>query len=216
MLFLVYWKWHRFDISLDAVIKYFAAGGLIGFFAAFVYEMLVTIIKNLFLFFSSVIYFATNPDAMSSFDPRSDDIQEILKDNGKIFVIASFVEAFLTSFFVAAIVEELTKYFCFWMVEHPDFQNNSSMCQETEEEQQDDDNVLDALSEENGQKRRKREQEELCNDDSLSSQQQSVISRSSAITIAMISTAVGFAFVENLEYVLKDASEGIFSGMCTF
>ena len=49
ILWLVHWKWHRFDISLDAVIKYFACGFLLTTGLAVFFELVETIFIHIFL-----------------------------------------------------------------------------------------------------------------------------------------------------------------------
>jgi hypothetical protein len=41
ILYFVHWNWNKFDLSFDAVVKYFASGFILGTTNAFIYEMLV-------------------------------------------------------------------------------------------------------------------------------------------------------------------------------
>jgi len=41
VLYLVYWKWNRFDLSFDAVVKYFSSGFVVCSVLALAYKMFV-------------------------------------------------------------------------------------------------------------------------------------------------------------------------------
>lgn len=57
VLYFIHWKWNRFDLSFDAVVKYFAAGFLLSTFLAFGFETLVSIILKLMLSIVIDIFF---------------------------------------------------------------------------------------------------------------------------------------------------------------
>jgi hypothetical protein len=231
VLYFVYWRWHRFDISLDAVVKYFAAGSFIGFITAVTYELMIEVICNLFLFLSILIILIVDPESVTidpDFDGTAGSISKFLKQNETFTEIAIVINAFLSSFAVAAMIEELTKYFCFWIVEHPDFLNYFGVDSNPDEddlELYEDDpkeeegtkysttTTLDNNDEDNGindNPTHSKDESGMDEENSLSSSPPLVTSSCySAITIAMVSTAVGFAFVENLEYVMGDPSQSL-------
>lgn len=184
VLYLVHWRKHRFDLSLDAVIKLFASGFIFATIAAMLVEVVVQLL--------GVILFAilfVEEQANSSVKPPKDpsEMNKWLAQNylGTILLFLAF-----NSYITAGLVEELTKYFCYWVVEHPDFVKNSrrhAMEDSTEEGQQQPNSTIFQPRTEPG-----------------------VHSRAAAITVAMVSTAVGFACNENLMYV-QEFSQGSLS-----
>lgn len=93
------------------------------------------------------------------------------------------IVAFLDAFAVAALVEETTKYFGFWMVEHPDLIGNYPDSNNGNESVPS--NIVAG-----------QETNTLCRP-----QMRSLTSVGAGITIAMVTTAMGFACCENFMYV---------------
>lgn len=124
----MYWLWHRLDISLDAVVKYFAAGFFICTGMSVLYEMMVSVIASIAIYLFSIL------EAIGMILAGSIDLEDLLsKDDDEIddrdsslpiaySLSIALTTALLNAFFVAALVEELVKYLCFWMVEHPDLE----------------------------------------------------------------------------------------------
>mmetsp|Transcript_25669 Transcript_25669/g.62889 ORF Transcript_25669/g.62889 Transcript_25669/m.62889 type:complete len:1006 (+) Transcript_25669:157-3174(+) len=107
VLLFVHWIFHYSDLSLDAVIKFFAAGFLIAVPAAFMFE---GILVNLSLMLGYFLFSIG---------------EKIAGDSFTYFVIAHIkifwvIGEFLSAYVVAALVEELCKYYTFRTVEHPD------------------------------------------------------------------------------------------------
>jgi len=106
MLYIVHRIYAKSYLSLDAVTKFFAAGFLLAVPSAFVLEMLVV---NIFLVVTLLAYnliYAGGVDSVVNF---------IYQHTLVFMVIFQFFNAFI----VAAITEELCKYYVFRMVEHP-------------------------------------------------------------------------------------------------
>ena len=146
VLYVVHWYWNRFDISLDAVIKYFACGFLITISTVLVFEILETVVLGAFLQFvmklmqrgeenqdvyESSLYLLDYHPMANSHDSvswwwNSEDLQSAAANNARrIFqqqhpLLTTFF-LFLQAYFVAALVEETAKYFGYKSVEHPDF-----------------------------------------------------------------------------------------------
>ena len=100
---------HKSDLSLDAVIKFFGAGFIIATPMAFLLEVLVV---NVLM---SMYYFVALVVAVFAGDGKA--IGVWVYNNYKYFmVLADIVQAFL----VAAASEEICKYYTFRSVEHPD------------------------------------------------------------------------------------------------
>ncbi|CAJ1958138.1 unnamed protein product [Cylindrotheca closterium] len=107
VLLIVHSIFHYSDLSLDAVIKFFAAGFLVAVPAAFVFE---GILVNVSLLLGYLCY------ALG---------EKIAGDNFTYFVIGNikifwFVGELFSAYLVAALVEEICKYYTFRTVEHPD------------------------------------------------------------------------------------------------
>jgi len=126
VLYLVHWRWNRFDLSLDAVIKYFASGFIFGTSIAVVVELLIGLVINIFIF---VVFLYATIFELSFSEKQIEDwsndpllaFKELLQETTWIFVLYTFLNAFV----IAAVTEELCKYFSFWMVEHPDLMPRS-------------------------------------------------------------------------------------------
>jgi hypothetical protein len=107
VLYIAHWIFHKSDLSLDAVIKLFASGFLIAVPTAFVFE---GILVNLTLLWGYFGYWIGESIAGDSFTYWVIDNYHI------IWVVGEFVNAYV----VAAVTEELSKYYTFRCVEHPD------------------------------------------------------------------------------------------------
>jgi hypothetical protein len=107
VLFIVHWIFHKSDLSLDAVVKLFAAGFLIAVPTAFVFEGLLV---NFVLFCAWIVY------DFFSFIFGEDFGTWIFGHWRMIWIIGELFNAYV----VAAVTEELCKYYTFRAVEHPD------------------------------------------------------------------------------------------------
>lgn len=187
VLLLVHWQWNRFDISVDAVIKYFASGFLLTTGLAMFIEMMVSTAIELIL--STLV----------------------LVGGDKILLSLSYL--MFNAYISAAFVEELCKYFGYWMVEHPDFsalQNRRRMRYiDVERVISTEETPLipttDASTASTTTACYSLEEPTLVGTttitSSLSERIRSHTSLGCAITIAMISVSLGFACCENLLYV---------------
>lgn len=137
ILYLVYWQLHRFDLSLDAVIKYFASGFILSITSAIFFEVVISLILQLFLTIIMPAQVANN-EQYSEYGPYVTFIEHSpwnMYSDGDGYQKAfhtqhpflSTIVLFLNAYVVAALVEELTKYFGFIMVEHPDFLCDSEL-----------------------------------------------------------------------------------------
>ena len=226
ILYLVYWRHHRSDVSLDAIIKFFASGFVLAMTVSLVVEMVLDLLGE--IIFSIVMtneYIDDHPEILTTDDDtmmnRNGPFTNVdtFKHLGQEHYITLLVYLFFKAVIVAALVEEMTKYFCFWMVEHPDFIYGSAR------------HVNEELGEEGA----------FCNtgnasasnlnvsEDGLTcnhitpptSPSESAISNmprfrprkkplhttaGAAITVGMIATAAGFSCSENLMYVFSQGS----------
>ena len=107
VLFIVHGIFHKSDLSLDAVIKMFAAGFLIATPSAFFFE---GIMANTFLSIGYSLYvFVTWLGG--------EPVSEWIFNNWHILW---FLGELFNAYVVAAVTEELCKYYTFRTVEHPD------------------------------------------------------------------------------------------------
>jgi len=107
VLGIVHGLFHKSDLSLDAVIKFFAAGFVIATPMAFFFEAFV---MNIFIIF---FYIFAGVDALAAKGAAGSWISNHYTP---FLITADVIQAFL----VAAAVEELCKYYSFRAVEHPD------------------------------------------------------------------------------------------------
>jgi len=117
-LFFVHWMWNRLDLSLDAVIKYFACGFFICTGCGIVYEWLVS--KLAIEFIKLVDHFGS--DALRLFADHNDPDGHHISQPFWYHLTIGLLQTFMNAFVVAGLTEEICKYLCFWMVEHPDLE----------------------------------------------------------------------------------------------
>eukprot|EP00970_Alexandrium_tamarense_P015527 scaffold5199_cov199-Alexandrium_tamarense.AAC.22 len=183
---LVHWKYCRFDLSFDSVVKYFACGFLLTTPMAVLFEGIISTLTSLIGGFVVVFIFASDDDIAREVqaDPTKAIKDFVVKYQG-FFVF----NVFINSFVVAALCEELVKYFGYWMVVVPDLlpqeqrvnlaSRNATDASNTEESEED----LDT------------------NQNNQLQPRKSAVSTGNAITVAMVSVALGFACCENLIYI---------------
>lgn len=107
VLFIVHGIFHKSDLSLDAVIKMFTAGFMVAVPSAFFFEGLLL---NTALFIGLLVYYVMTVIVGESFVIWVSDHWRA------VWLICELFNAFI----VAALIEELCKYYTFRAVEHPD------------------------------------------------------------------------------------------------
>jgi RsiW-degrading membrane proteinase PrsW (M82 family) len=172
IIYFVHWNRNRFDLSLDAVIKYFSSGFVFCTFMAMVYEMLASSVLG------AITYIIVLGGISGEVTPNmtGDDLHALAKQFAKDHVGIFGVFVFLNAFVVAALIEELSKYFGFWMVEHPDLMDAKDLAAV----------VVDSSTDEPAP---------------VATNNRTLQTRAAATTIAMVAVAAGFACSENLLYV---------------
>lgn len=210
VLVIVFGIFHRSDLSLDAVVKFFAVGFVICVPVGFVIEGLLV---NGLVSILYILYYAIDFFAGENFDTWIIDNHHIL------WIIGELVNAYL----VAALVEELCKYYGFRFVEHPDlifltgldrsaeqtkyqggidaYKYDSQLVSEFSRSQ--DDESLDSRAS-RMKKQRDRMRNTLKNKDGEEDEEpelRTLSQQAAAITTGMISVAVGLACAENFLYV---------------
>ena len=131
--YLIFWRWNKFDLSFDSVIKFFACGFLLTTPMAMVFELVVSIITGVIGFI--VMVFVLVEDSELS-DKVQTDPKHAMKDLAVEYPAVFIISLFVNAFVIAALCEEMIKYFGYWMVVTPDLppqktHNNSSTEQQT-------------------------------------------------------------------------------------
>ncbi|KAL7468756.1 hypothetical protein ACHAXS_008985 [Conticribra weissflogii] len=209
VLVIVFGIFHRSDLSLDAVIKFFAVGFVICVPVGFVIEGLLINIGMAVMYSAYYIIRFVAGERLDAW----------IIDN---HYILWFVGELLGAYFVAALVEELCKYYGFRFIEHPDllfltgldrtarqaqiqggidsYKFDSQIVSEFSRALEHEDDPNDRL------KKRTRDQKKASlrnrdGDDDEEPELRSLQQQAAAITTGMISVAVGLACAENCLYV---------------
>ncbi|KAL3924873.1 MAG: hypothetical protein SGILL_000782 [Bacillariaceae sp.] len=215
VIWIVHWIFHKSDLSLDAVVKMFAAGFVIAVPAAFFFEGLLV---NITLISAYIVYGIGELIKGDAFVNWVIEHYRILWILGEVF----------NAYVVAAVTEELCKYYTFRCVEHPDllfltgltsgaqderaleggvvkYPFSSHQVQRTNQRNPYDD---DASQYSRGSHRSKSSKSQRLDpdelDDEMFEEEQDVRTyrqKAAAVTTAMISVAVGLACAENFLYV---------------
>eukprot|EP00586_Coscinodiscus_wailesii_P021831 CAMPEP_0172494986 /NCGR_PEP_ID=MMETSP1066-20121228/60566_1 /TAXON_ID=671091 /ORGANISM="Coscinodiscus wailesii, Strain CCMP2513" /LENGTH=704 /DNA_ID=CAMNT_0013266361 /DNA_START=184 /DNA_END=2299 /DNA_ORIENTATION=- len=229
IVYFVHWKWNRFDLSIDAVVKFFASGFLLTTSLAVFFELLESLVLQIGLgvaiIFSGVKVETTNEhegDGQSDMDygdESSGETESLTHAFGQKhpFIMAFYLMC--NSYLLAAFVEEVCKYFGFLMMDHPDLileEDKERYCLERLDESDNSTNQNGI----NGSDR-----PSYANEDNLqhpserdaengrvmpgSYHKRSLNSIGAGITVAMVAVALGFACCENLIYIFVYAKGGI-------
>jgi RsiW-degrading membrane proteinase PrsW (M82 family) len=204
LLSIIYWR-HTSDVSVDALIKLFASGFCLSTTLAVTFEMCLGLSLRATM---SILMAMSGIDVVTG-DGYNDVLALSMPGFGNFWMSAQesgagtatyrdFLQAygndhpfvytvylFVNAFFLAAMIEELSKYFGYRMVDHPDFLAKRALDEASEIYNQDE--------EEEGQRP----------DDALdfSQQDRSLKSRGAAVTVSMVAASLGFACCENLIYI---------------
>eukprot|EP00521_Asterionellopsis_glacialis_P011647 CAMPEP_0195307638 /NCGR_PEP_ID=MMETSP0707-20130614/37817_1 /TAXON_ID=33640 /ORGANISM="Asterionellopsis glacialis, Strain CCMP134" /LENGTH=587 /DNA_ID=CAMNT_0040371891 /DNA_START=544 /DNA_END=2307 /DNA_ORIENTATION=- len=216
LLYFIHWRWNRFHLSLDAVVKYFAAGFLLCTGLALVYELLISQVLTFVIeIVMSLEFFREGNSAREMTGEEEKTWIVHFKHHYQFIVIFSFAQSFL----IAATVEEMSKYFTFWMVEHPDFVQPRDLLVDNDNEDNGNMNMDDGTDtlnthQDHGtstqygaietgglpepESNNKKRIQLLCH---YEEQRRTPVALGRAIAVAMVSTALGFACCENFIYV---------------
>lgn len=191
---------------------------------AIVYEILVQIIIIIILYVLVIIALIIAPVP----NPNQINAQFVI-DHEEIIEWAAGIGAFVQAFLTAALVEELAKYFSYWMVEHPDFLSPADILDTTrtteggshvnEVAHSPDSNPSNSLTPEEeiqvGQNIDDIDTDIAEDSDHRNGGKKSVVSLAGATTVAMVATALGFACCENLIYIFGYSQPGISNEVST-
>ena len=136
----------------------------------------------------------------NEFDPNNTDprqMEKLAKHFQEHHIAIFAVIVFINAFVVAALIEELVKYFGYYMVETPDIMEQ--------------DNLVTVEQEEDDEHHHQDEERAapLLSPGTVVGPLRSLVSRGAAITIGMVSVAAGFACAENIVYVFFYSPPGL-------
>ena len=247
IMFFVHWVWHRLDLSMDAVIKYFASGFFLCTGMSILYEMIMSLLSSMVIFLvtlfsaTGLVLFGDDEDAITFKSKKGyqDDDDDAAVDMDRFaptlhlpvqftFVLA-IVAALMNAFLVAALVEELSKYLSFSMVEHPDVERENIVLlpslddsEGTARDGQKRDGKSNEVNEVEEGESSKLVRQSKASDAGTYDRRQliaspiaSLVSAGAAITVAMVATALGFACAENLLYVFLYTPPGLDAELST-
>lgn len=196
LLAVVYWK-HTKDVSIDALVKFFATGFCLSTTLAIFFELIMGLIIRVTMAVLMAISgidvvegngyalmepgFGNEMNAMQEVNYGGVNYREYLKAYGNDHPFVYTMYLFAVSFIMAALIEETCKYFGYRMVDHPDFYSEAEI-----------DEAVECYDDE--------EEDEL-SVTSFSNQNRSLKSKGAAITISMVAVGIGFACCENLVYI---------------
>ena len=161
--YLIFWRWNRFDLSFDSVIKFFACGFLLTTPMAMIFELIVSTVTELLSLVAMIFIVVEDSELVNKLQT---DPKHAMKDLAVGYPALFIFFQFLNAFVIAALCEEMVKYFGYWMVVTPDLlpqkrPNNTS--------DQNEENEVNTKS---------------------------IRSTGTGITVAMCSVALGFACCE--------------------
>jgi len=215
VLYVVHWIFHKSDLSFDGVVKFFAAGFVIAAPSSFFFEGLLVNVMLVMVYTLYAIIEAIEGEIF---------VDWVVNNYRFLWIFGEFFNAYV----VAAVTEEICKYFTFRSVEHPDLIFLTGLDRKSHEDYANRGgdtnyefgshevsnfnqrvNSFASESEYSGRSKRSRSKtefaiertqttDEFCEDDA---DIRSYRQKAAAITTGMISVAVGLACAENFLYV---------------
>ena len=198
------------DLSVDAVVKYFACGFFICTSSAIVYEWLVSkVVEKVIALLDHL-----GTEGLVLF---GDDTNQFSDEKGYsrtsyhplwYHFTKALLTAFVNAFFVAGLTEEVCKYLCFWMVEHPDLEISNRVLLSPSSTQRDSGRDSGKSDHEDSERTRLLSARSDPEQQPIFAPTASLASLGEAITVAMVTLALGFACAENLLYIFVYTSPG--------
>lgn len=136
-LFLIHWPYHRNDVSVDALIKYFCSGFLLSTTLAVSWELVLALVLRTFMM---ILFTLLGIDVAYDEDGYQGGGFHVGFAGGKSFNYHAYLTAFgeehpilhtiyllVSTYCVAALVEEVCKYLGYRMVDHVDVWSNEEV-----------------------------------------------------------------------------------------
>jgi hypothetical protein len=117
ILSLVHWPYHRTDVSVDALLKYFLSGFLLSTTLAITWELVLALLLRAFLLIVfaisgiDVAFDADGYQGMIGFGTASLNYHDYLQAFADEHPIFNMIYLSINTYCVAALVEEVCKYF---------------------------------------------------------------------------------------------------------
>jgi len=183
VLYAIQWFYCRLELSLDAVIKLFAAGFVLAVPTAYLIQGLI---QTFIVLVVGVFYLILQSFKLTS-----------VLDNHAYTL--SIIGELVTAYIIAAVTEELTKYLVYRSIEHPDLMLKEDWRDENDEEHNTDTGQSDGSSlasfNDGGSSIG------VTTSRLVAADARTIPSRGRSITCAMVCVAVGLACAENVVYV---------------
>jgi PrsW family intramembrane metalloprotease len=211
------------ELSFDAVLKYFASGFVLAVVTAVFWEIVVGVFLKVFMAILLAIVGIEQVDNPSNYSMTGlvggfgatkvvrrlagddDGAPDYLKTFGYEHPILYTFVVLIDAFVVAALIEELSKYFAYRMVEHPDFLSKNELEESltmARHHYHSDGNDDDQNSESTAQT-------------SFPLHNRSKQAQGAAVTLAMVSVAMGFTCCENFAYIFLYSGKSFASELGT-
>jgi hypothetical protein len=205
-LALVHWPYHRTDVSVDALLKYFLSGFLLATTLAITWELVLALLLRAFM---SIVFAILGIDVafdtdgyqgMIGFGTASLSYHDYLQAFANEHPIFHTIYLLVNTYCVAALVEEVCKYFGYRMVDHIDVWSNEDVQKA----------VAVGIPEgfvEHEEARQpapftgEQQPETVPADSPVEAPNRTLKSIGAATTVSMVAVALGFACFENLVYV---------------
>lgn len=133
-LFIVHWPYHRNDVSVDALIKYFCSGFILATTLAVSWELVLVLILRTFMMILftllgiDVAYDADGYQGHLGFAAgKSFNYRDYVRQFGNEHPGLHIFYLLVSSYCVAALVEEICKYLGYRMVDHVDVWSNAEV-----------------------------------------------------------------------------------------
>ena len=219
LLGLVHWPYHRMDVSVDALLKYFMSGFLLSTTLAITWELVLALLLRVFMsvvFALSGIDVAYDEDGyqgMIGFGSAALSYHDYLQAFAEEHPVFHTIYLLFNTYCVAALVEEVCKYFGYRMVDHIDVWSNADIqkavavgipegfIEHEETRQSRIENPQPESVPEAPQSYTEDPQSESVPDLQIEAPTRTVKSIGAAITVSMVAVALGFACCENLVYI---------------
>jgi len=120
---LLHWNSHKFDLSVDALVKYFASGFVLSSSTAIIFELIFSLIlKSSLYLLHSLNLNTTNTEQENEYKVQRTEKQEISYEMKNPYGALFYM--FFISFGKSAFLDEVCKYYGYKMVEHPEFHSD--------------------------------------------------------------------------------------------
>jgi RsiW-degrading membrane proteinase PrsW (M82 family) len=224
---LIHWPYHRMDVSVDALVKYFLSGFLLSTTLAITWEIVLALLLRAFM---SVVFALSGIDVayddngyqerkrMIGFGLANLNYHEYLQAFFEEHPVFRIIYLLFNTYCVAALVEEVCKYFGYRMVDHVDVWSNEDVekavtmgipegyveHEEAHNHQSQTNNNTEDHQQDNSDK--------SIPDLQIEAPKRTLKSLGAATTVSMVAAGLGFECCENLVYIFLYYHDADFAG----